>query len=182
MGKTLEQYLSSVHEQLSDKGCYIVSDEFLADYETEEERKIRTTIWHAHIISHAQKKNHSYLAIEEAKILLDDLYEEDTEHFIKSPAQIELVLKSVKEIDDFAKVKNMSLAEMRARQFLDRLKELSNKEAQGDPTLDLSRGDYKICDRVFRNEVENAGFSVESVQSVGPIEYIGAISIYVLRK
>jgi predicted NUDIX family phosphoesterase len=48
--------------------------------------------------------------------------------------------------------------------------------------LALSRRDYKISEQVLREEIEPIGFIIENVTSVGPIEHIGAMSIYTLRK
>lgn len=175
------RYLDNVTKQLTSGGIYIVSDEFLPNYSSEEERQVRTTIWHAHIISHALRKGYLYLAQEEAKILLDDLTTALKEKRIKTPSQIELVLSSVTAINNAAIRKEKATAETLADKFLQQLEGMSSQQLQGDPTLDLSRGDYKICDRVFREEIKQAGFRVEEARSIGQVQDIGGFMIYILR-
>lgn len=69
-----------------------------------------------------------------------------------------------------------------ASEFLAKLETYHNLNLYGDTTIDLSRGDYKICENILRQEVENANLKIESVKSFGPVETIGAISVYILRK
>ena len=47
-----------------------MSDEFIPEYENEDERNIKLTIWYAHVIANAIKQNYQYLAQEEAKTSL----------------------------------------------------------------------------------------------------------------
>ena len=176
------KYFQNIRKQLNNNGIFILSDEFLPNYNSEEERRLRAVIWYSHIISHAQKNNHKILAQEEAKTLLDELNTEIDESRIKTEEQINLVLSQVDIIDEEARKGNVSRAEIIVKKFLNNLSKIYNYKQSGDPTLDLSRGDYKICDKVFREEIKSAGFTVEKFKAVGPIDSIGAMVVYVLKK
>ena len=54
--------------------------------------------------------------------------------------------------------------------------------AGDDPTIVLSRGDFKICESVFSQEISPAGFSIDDKVRVGPPVEIGALVVYTLRK
>lgn len=181
-GKKTTKYLKNIYNQLKVGGLYIISDEFVPDYASESEREIRLVIWYSHVIAHALRHNYNYLAQEEAKTLLDDLYEGRTGKYIKSPAQIQFVLSRVSEIDEKARTEELQSAEKLAENFLKELTNCYNIIPYDDNTIDLSRGDYKICDRVLRDEVTEVGFIVEEVRSFGPIKTIGGMSVYLLKK
>ncbi len=182
MAKPPTEYLQNVASQLNPGSIFILSDEFLPEYKTEEERRVRATIWYAHIIDHALRYGYSYLAQEEAKTFLDELNTEIDETRVKTPQQIELVLRSVRGIEAAVRKKDVKMAEQFATLFLCNLEKIYSWMQQEDPTINLSRGDYKICDTVFREEVKQAGLRVIMRRTVGPIDSIGAMGIYILEK
>ncbi len=104
-GLKTENYLKNLYNQLKPGGIYILSDEFVPDYQNENEREIKLVIWYSHIIAHALHHGYDYLAQEEAKTLLDDIYEGRNIINIKTPKQIEFVLSKVEAIDNFARKK-----------------------------------------------------------------------------
>jgi len=53
---------------------------------------------------------------------------------------------------------------------------LQSTAATNDPSLDLSRGDFKVCHQVFQEEVTEAGFVITGIKTIGPIETIGGSS------
>lgn len=180
-GALTESYLKNIYDQLNNGGYYIIGDEFIPNYKNEQDRELKIVIWYSHIIAHALKNNYDYLAQEEAKTLLDDINEGRSIKTIKNTQQIELVLKSVTEIDDAAK-KDTSEAEKLARDFLFNLAGEAEKTEENDQTVVLSRGDYKICEEVFRNEIEKVGFKIINSKAFGPIDNIGAMVVYILQK
>lgn len=181
-GKETLDYLANIYSQLSEGGIYILSDEFVPNYTSNEDRNIKLVIWYAHVIAHAARNGYMFLAREEAKTFLDDIQEGSEEQGIKSEEQIKLVLEHVQEIDQAAKRHDMVGANAYAKDFLMKLQKLFNLKLNGDMTIDLSRHDYKICDRIMREEVEGVGFAVESCKSFGPVDNIGGMSVYILRK
>lgn len=180
--KKTNAYLRSIFNQLVPGGIYVLSDEFLPNYKSEEEREIKAIIWYSHIIAHAILHGYDYLAREEAKTLLDDIYEGRSSLHIKSNTQIDFVLSQVTTIDTYARSGEKDKLSEIISNFKKILETHHNLKAGGDITVDLSRHDYKICEDVLRSEVEKVGFTVEQIKSFGPIKDIGAMSVYVLRK
>lgn len=181
-GLKTTNYLQNLYNQLKSGGIYILSDEFVPDYQDENEREIRLVVWYAHIIAHAVRHNYYYLAQEEAKTLLDDIYEGRRKTNIKTPKQIEFVLSKVEEIDDLAREEQPAQAKNLAQEFLIDLEKYHNLSLYNDPTLDFSRHDYKICEHKLIEEIKNTRFQIKSFQHFGKIDRVGAMSIYILYK
>jgi SAM-dependent methyltransferase len=181
-GFATQEYLTNVYNQLEPGGYYIVSDEFIPNYHTPREREINLTLWYSHVIHHALKHGYMQLAQEEAKIFLDDIQEGRETKKIKSTEQIKAILANVKNIDAYATSGELSKAKALALDLLTQLDANYRDVTFNNDTLKLSRGDYKISDQEFRNEVKQTGFEVESVESFGPIATIGGMSVYTLRK
>jgi len=181
-GSATTAYLQNIYKQLTPGGAYIISDEFLPDYEDEHDRHVAAVIWYSHIIANGKRRGFNDLAREEVKTLLDDLNEGGTGEGGKSPEQIELLLARVEGINDAAMTGNLPTARQLAEDLLTALRSSQSAVRQGDPTMDLSRGDYKVSRAVFRSEVEPIGFIVENAQSVGPVEQVGGMVVYKLRK
>ncbi|MGN6671332.1 MAG: hypothetical protein ACTHJ4_07340, partial [Candidatus Nucleicultricaceae bacterium] len=163
-------------------GYYILIDEFIPHYTTPQEREIRIVIWYAHVIAHALRHHYLYLAQEESKILLDDLYEGRSAGNIKSQEQIDLVLRRVETIDRAAREGKLEEAKALSNTFLLELEGYHNLEKHGDLTIDLSRGDFKISDQALKKEVEKVGFIIEEAKAFGHAETIGSVSVYILKK
>jgi SAM-dependent methyltransferase len=167
IGTERKNYLSQIYNQLNHGGLYIVGDEYIPNYQTLEEREILIVIWYCHVIAHAIKHNHNYLAREEAKTLLDDIQEGRTGTNVKNEAQIDLVLSYATKIDSYAKSNDFIKAKTLAKVFLLELEKISNIEYNNDLSMDASRGDYKICDSLFKQEVEAVGLKVISQHNFG---------------
>jgi trans-aconitate methyltransferase len=177
-----KQYLQNIYNNLVKNGIYILSDEFLPEYNDEQQREVKAIIWYSHIIAHALLHGYDYLAQEEAKTLLDDIYEGRSSHGLKNKAQIDFVLSQVTTIDTYARKQEIDLLNKAIEYFQENLEKHHNLKAAGDLTVDLSRHDYKICESVLKKEVEDVGFNIEKSKSFGPIKDIGAMSVYILRK
>lgn len=181
-GQKTHNYLKNVYQNLKRGGYYILIDEFIPHYTTPEEREICIVIWYAHVIAHALRHQHLYLAQEESKILLDDLYEGRFAENIKSQEQIDLVLRWVETIDRAARESKLEEAKAHSSTFLLELEGYHNLEKHGDLTIDLSRGDFKVSDQALKEEVEKVGFIIEEAKAFGYAETIGSVSVYVLKK
>ena len=181
-GEKTALYLEGVWAQLARGGAFILCDEFLRHYTNSRERLEVMVMWYSHIIADGLRHGYKLLAIEEAKTLLDDLVEGQDPDAVKTDEQIELVLESVEMIDDLATIGARKNAHDQAHLFLKRLATLRSTTKNDDPRLELSRGDCKIHGADFRHEVTAAGFVVESVEHLGPIDVAGGFSIYTLRK
>ncbi len=181
-GEEVRRYLENCYRQLQPGGLYICGDEFLPEYQSDEERLQRAVIWYSHIIAAALKRAQQQLAIEEAKTLLDDLAEGRDEGAVKSEAQIELLLGRVREIDRLARSGERQKVGVAVHSLLRSLAAAEPTNPIGDPSIDLSRGDFKIDHQRFVKEVESVGFKVVGVQSFGPITTIGGMAVYLMRK
>lgn len=177
-GQAMVSYLANVYNLLRPGGYYILSDEFLPPYRDEAERRLRASIWYSHVIA---RGGHPRLPREEAKTLLDDLYEGEAETSFKTEEQIELTLASVTAINKAADAKNRREAEALANAYLTKLANLRVARQSGDRMLDLSRGDYKIDHAHFVKEV-TPKFEIVSVATFGPVSRIGGMSVYTLRR
>lgn len=182
-GDDTKKYLRNIFKALKPGGLYILSDEFLAEYslKNKDERCIQAILWYSLVIQNALYNGHKLLAVEETKTLLDDLSEGSDTASIKTTKQIDLVLGSVQTIHEAAQ-KNLAEAKKLAKDILQQIHLLAGTKPNHDPRLDLSRGDFKICDSVFRSEVEQVGFRIQNVIHIGPIQTIGGFSIYTLQK
>ena len=178
-GKHVELYLQNLHKQLKDGGVYILADEILAEYKNNAERLVNAVIWYSHIISSAKKSGFNYLAQEEAKTLLDDINESNN---IKTKEQIELVLNSADVINNIACSGDIKKVRSFTEGFLNKFQRSFNTTFQGDETLDLSRGDYKICESELVKEIEEQGFKLQKSKTFGPGKGIGSMSVYLFRK
>ena len=163
-------------------GVEFVDSKALTTAWVKKRRRLIMVMWYSHIIAAAIAGKYKQLAVEEAKTLLDDLAEASDHKWVKTPAQIKLVLRHVKNIDEAAMNGLVEKARLLASRFLGKLKKLRSTKPSGDARYDLSRGDYKISGAEFRREVARAGFVVETVQHLGPIDISGGFSIYLLRK
>lgn len=180
-GLKTDTYLNNIKNSLKNDGRYFLVDEFLPNYANDKEREIRTIIWHSHIIAHAARKGFSNLAIEEAKILLDDVQEGRGVQWFKNIDQVKFVLESVQSIDEAARSKNSAEALPIVEQFLEKLETMINHIPTGDRTLDLSRHDFKISLEQLKSELNNACLVIEAIKAFGKIDTIGGVVVCVLK-
>ena len=180
-GKVTKSYLENIYSQLKPGGVYILSDEFVPEYTSSEDRERKLVVWYSHIIANALHNNYIYLAEEESKTLLDDLYEGRTTKNIKSKKQIDFILSRVSGIDNAARASDIESTDRLVEDCLSGLEHFLDSKDTAKEII-LSRGDYKICDSVLRKEIEEVGFSVLNARSFGPISNIGAMVVYVLEK
>jgi SAM-dependent methyltransferase len=182
IGEPRNLYLMNILEQLESGGYYIVGDEFIADYKDNSERETNLVLWYSHIIANARSQGFDFLAQEEAKTLLDDLYEGRSEYNIKTTEQISLTLDFAEVIEKRLKEKMFEFAVLESQKFLNKLKKLHSVKENKDQSISLSRGDFKISKEKFIEEVEKSGFIVENFKSFGPASNVGCMGVFTLRK
>lgn len=177
-GKVTQKYLLNVFSQLNDNGVYILSDEFLPEYTSEKERNILSILWYSHIIASAKDSNYLYLAQEEAKTLLDDLFIQTKQH--KNESHLTLILESAITINNLILCNEINKAKDLAISLLEDIHR--NSDFSIDLSLLKSRGDFKICESVLKNEINLAGFEIKEKYRVGPEQDIGGMIVYILGK
>ncbi len=175
-------YLQQVAQHLSEQGCYLLVDEFIPHYTDENMREVLLVVWYAHVIAHALKSGHELLAREEAKTLLDDLVIcREGQHY-KQPQQIDLILQTVESINQQAESGNIQDARQQATEILSVLMAGFSKTGSGRRDMDLSRCDYKICQSALEQELGQVGLAIQEYHHFGPVDTIGALSLYVIGK
>ena len=175
--KDVHRVLTKIHELLTPDGVYILSDEFLPPYTNEKERRRNVVVWYSHIIASALTDGENELAIEESKTLLDDLG-----LGLKTPEQIDLVLRSVQTINENAMSNRVDEAHRLDEGFINVCQKLIPDHQSGDAKFDLSRGDYKIDHEHFVQEAATARFRIVESVTFGPLVPIGGMHVNVLRK
>lgn len=177
-GESTTRYLANIRKQLSPGGIFVISDEMIPNYNSENERRVRLCIWYAHIIQHAMQCRYEDLAIAEMETLLDDLFEGTGQRANKTEEQITLLRNSIPFLANSAKYGFLKQAEILSEELLRGIQDTQAK--QSGEEAPLSRGDYKICFAEFEKEVSAAGFRIRDVKTIGPIETIGGFGIYTL--
>ena len=181
-GEITKKYLQNVYSQLKPGGVYIISDEFVPEYTSAEGREKRLVVWYSHVIANALKNNYTYLATEEAKTLLDDIYEGRVKKNVKNKQMIDFILSIAPVINSAASASDKArMDELVSKCLLD-LELFNDVHQDTAKEIALSRGDYKVCDSVFAKEVGEVGFKVLSSKSFGPIYDVGAMVVYILGK
>lgn len=191
-GAPMVRYLRNLRLALSREGVMYVGDEFLPYYKDEAERRLRAMIWYSFIVARAlfradrfrqsdpeRARIYSLLALEEMKTSLDDTLPTE---FIKQSAQIAAVGKHAREIYRATREGNTAKETGLAKRALAEIDGLSGYETQGDPSIDISRGDYKIDHHHFSEEMAAAGFRITGVRTFGDNLNVGGMGVYELRR
>lgn len=172
------EYLTNVAKYIKSEGIYVLGDEFLPSYSNTFERQTRAIGWYSHVIVAAISAGHNVLAKEEAKTLLDDLF--NGLHLQKSTKHIELVLEKAPAINELYSKEQWMEMDQATSSLLAEILDLNEDEPPSD--LQFSRGDYKICHAEFTKQLLGTGFEIIDMQTVGPTNTIGGFRIYVLQK
>lgn len=151
-------------------GRLIVSDEFLAPYEDEEQRMCNAIQWYSHVVALAQPA----LAVEEAKTLLDDLPKLAGP---KTCHQINLIIQTSVNIKELVTDGQLLAARDASLQLYSALLRMRPARAPLDWTMSLSRGDEKCDVRRFL-ELATPYFKVVSSESFGPMETCGGFVVF----
>lgn len=172
-------YLQNIANGLKPEGVYLLVDEFIPSYKSEEERASKLMIWYSHVIAHALTHDHHYLAEEEAKTMLDDLSEGETCSGIKNDRQINIVLEHTKGIADAAETDLAHAADLAQKMLQDLIAHASFQKS-GKLSMDISRHDYKISGEILTQELTPIGLKISDCLNYGNPE-IGTLSIYVIQ-
>ena len=200
----VNQYLKKIYDNLCPGGVYLVCDEFISEYDycvdniyaASKGRDEALVIWYSHIIGSAIKSSeiesfsskkrslYKYLAIEESKTLLDDIYQARPETYVKTHQDIDFVMEAAPVIQQHIMTERLDFARQEAQKLLKTLeKNKNNTNIEDDDSVVLSRGDFKVPCSIFEIEAKNAGFIVENFKAFGLYpETVGNLGVYTLRK
>jgi hypothetical protein len=177
----VNDYLKNIYSNLLSGGFYILSDEFIPNYNNSQEREIKAVIWYSYVIGKALNREYDYLAQEEAKTLLDDINEGRNQKYYKDYSLVSDVLDMSKNILKLVQNDDISKAEEVAENFL-RTLPTNNNDIDHTDNNHLSREDFKICHSELLKEIDNSGFNIINVTNIGNVDKIGGMSIYLLQK
>jgi len=179
-GEDRAKFLQKSFKLLRPDGILIIGDEFIKEYESEDERIINVTNFHLHIIGEARKGGFNELAKEEAKNLIDDVLSGEKGAEFASEEVFENIFYSAKKFNesfyDFVPVANYF-----TEKWISLLKEKCSELATGD-VPSFNRGDYKVSLNVFIKELSLYGFVLEQKYEIGPVEQLGGMGVLVFMK
>lgn len=186
-GEDRKQFFKRSFDLLKKNGILIIGDEFIKDYESEEERIINAVKFYLHIIDEARKGGFYGLAIEEAKNLIDDCFsgtkfaglatEETFEHIYHYAKMINEMFYRHGSIaglgpDAYNQIQNMFRS----------IKESVESLVNNSSVENFNRGDYKTSINVFSEEASLYGFQLQKKYEIGPVQYLGGMGVLIFVK
>ncbi len=185
-GDDRAKFLQRSFELLKPDGILIIGDEFIKDYETEDERILNVAKFYLHIIDEARKGGFIELAEEEAKNLVDDCF--SGTKYAGCATQ-----KTFEHIYEYARMINQMFCEYggigglnfeannQIRNMFDYIKRSVEGilDAQAE---NFNRGDLKVSTRVFTEELTNYGFVLEEKYEIGPVKQLGGMGVLMFMK
>ena len=180
-GEDRSMFLHRIFEYLKPSGILIIGDEFIKDYESEEERILNVAKFYLHIIDEARKGGFNELSEEEAKNLIDD-YFSGTEHAGYGDGKVfECIYEFSEKINtefytrgifgNFSKL--IDLMEKNILRLIEHLK---------PNTTSFNRGDYKTSINKFVSEVSEYGFTLSETYKFGPVDQLGGMGVLIFKK
>lgn len=182
-GQDREKFFRRSFDLLRPRGIFIVGDEFIKDYESEDERIMNVAKFYLHIIDEARKGGFHELAEEEAKNLIDDC-------FSRTEFAGRATEPSFEKIYDCADKVNESFYESgyfaggcntRIQYLLAWIKNSIDGLIDVD-TTNFNRGDFKVSTTKFIQEAAQYGFKLEEKYEVGPVQYLGGMGVLLFMK
>lgn len=162
-------------------GILIIGDEFIREYNSEEERKLRVANFYLHIIAEAIKGGFSELAHEEAKNLVDDVLSgEDGAGFANEEIFEYIYDFATKANDTLYKIGSLWGSDI-AKPLIEKLRH-NCKSLSETKTENFNRGDYKVSIPVFVQEAEQYGFKLDEMYKIGPVDQLGGMGVLVFTK
>ena len=172
-------YLAHLYAQLQPNGTYMAAEMFIPDYTTIHEQLCRHIVWRSHIIGCCldceetqrakTEAGHLWQAVSGADIMSD------------SPGEaLEIILKQATEINHAILVRQTQAMEWLAEQLLKDLNMLM-VQMQIEPSDHLLHR-QAISRAKFEHDAREAGFTLEAFHSMGPVNEIGGMGLYVMRK
>lgn len=173
-----QAWFEQCRKSLVHKGLLIVGDEFIPDYDGEQERKLKAVGWYAYVIASALRCNNQALADVECQNMIDDVAV-GTAGAGRSSEEIVAVIKDRSErlyASFFHRGARSQQALLIEKRLLEEI--LYFAEHQADvlyPSLD--RGDRKISMDVLEEELVEYGFAKQEILRYGPVGWIGGMGV-----
>ncbi len=180
-------FFNHCSEALRKGGILVVGDEFIADYENEEMRRLRAAAFYFHIIAEAMCGGFRDLAREEAKNLIDDVLSGEKGCGYADEALLNHIERASHSFNydnlmPVFSIKHPAPIKKRLVKCIQIIRERAEKLADIAGSMNFNRGDYKVSIDVFKDEVKAYGFKVQRICTMGPMRDIGGMGVLVFEK
>ncbi len=185
-GEDRAKFLKRSFDLLKPDGILIIGDEFIKEYESNDERILNVAKFYLHIIDEARKGGFDELAREEAKNLIDDCFSGTVFAGLATEKTFENIYEYARVINQmfysYGSVGGLNFeSNNQIRNMFDYIK-LSVKSLVDASVENFNRGDLKVSLSVFIEELSLYGFRVESIYKVGPVDQLGGMGVIVFKK
>lgn len=176
-------WFKRVHSLLNEKGIFIISDEYIPDYSSAEDRTLKTAGLYAYVVGYALQTGHESLAELESMNMVDDVCAglpgagHSNKEFVKG------IEEKSREIFACLYEKGISSPNYTAllKNLVEYVQTESAKIAEND-TENHDRFDFKTSIQKEIENVEKVDFSFLKKQVYGPVDWIFGMAVLVFKK
>jgi len=171
------------HDILTNDGIIVISDEFIPDYSSENERVLNVAGLYVYVIAYAIQNGHKSLAEIESMNMVDDICSGLPGAGHSNEELIKFIQDTSLEIYACAYEKGTTSNNYKGllKMFVERIQDDAEKIAITD-TANHNRGDYKISIAKQVEEFANIGFRLEREQIYGPVNWLGGMGVLTFIK
>lgn len=187
-GEDRTQFFKRSFDLLKPDGIMIIGDEFIKDYETEDERILNVAKFHLHIIDEANKGGFYRLAEEEAKNLIDDCFS-GTKYAGHASQYVfdQVIYPYAQEINQsfytYGATGGLNFeANNQIRNMFDYIKRKIEHLIESPIEENFNRGDHKVSINIFAEEASLYGFKLQEKYEIGPVKQLGGMGVLVFNK
>jgi len=185
-GEDRAKFLQKSFDLLKQDGILVIGDEFIKEYDSEDERILNAAKSYLHIIHEARKGGFNELAEEEAKNLINDCFSGTKFAGHATEKTFECIYQYAQTINEMF-YSHGSVAGLNFdanNQIRNMFANIENSvEHLVDPSIEnFNRGAYKISPNVFIEELSLYGFVLEEKYEIGPVKQLGGMGVLVFMK
>lgn len=179
-------FFKRAFDLLKKNGILIIGNEFIKDYESEDERIMNVAKFYLHIIDEARKGGFGEFAEEKAKNLIDDCFSGTKYAGYATKKTFEHIYQYAHMINEMfyshGSVAGLNFeANNQIRNMFEYIKRSVENLTQSSAD-NFNRGDYKVSINVFAGEAALYGFKLQNKYEIGPVKYLGGMGVLVFSK
>jgi hypothetical protein len=180
-------WLSKLRAVLQSGGRLILSDEFVAPYKSEVQRRQHVVLFYLHVIGEAVKAGCEGLVFDESlNLLADVLYDYPHMRGVYNKELLDYIRSTAVEVN--ARLSPLSTSPLTIGEAVElsqdivmRLLYLSVGLAKQDGQGRIDRGDYKTSVEAAVSEFTNVGWRCDLIRKIGPVDELGGMAVLVFR-
>lgn len=185
-GEDRAKFFKRSFDLLKPDGVLIISDEFIKDYESDDDRIMNVAKFYLHIIDEARKGGFDELAYEEAKNLIDDCFSGTKFAGLATEKTFQNIYEYARTINQmfysYGSVAGLNFdANNQIRNMFTYIK-LSVELLTNSSAQNFNRGDLKVSLNVFLEEASLYGFKSQDIYKIGPVDQLGGMGVIVFKK